>query len=56
MKTILILYWIVWFRTVRLNWIAGNRNVFWQLNCVHMLNWIVWNRTDYLYKNGFDVE
>ena len=20
-----------------------------------MLNWIVWNRTDYLYKNGFGV-
>ena len=25
---------------------------FWQLNCVVRLNWIVWNRTDYLYKNG----
>ena len=23
---------------------------FWQLNCVLMLNWIVWNRTDYLHK------
>ena len=21
-----------------------------------MLNWIVWNRTDYLYKNGFCVK
>ena len=21
-----------------------------------MLNWIVWNRTDYLHKNGFGVE
>ena len=21
-----------------------------------MLNWIVWNRTDYLYKNGFDIK
>ena len=20
-----------------------------------MLNWIVWNRTDYLHKNGFGV-
>ena len=25
-------------------------------NCVLMLNWIVWNRTDYLYKHGFDVK
>ena len=29
---------------------------FWQLNCVFKLNWIVWNRTDYLYKNGFGVK
>ena len=21
-----------------------------------MLNWIVWNRTDYLYKNGLDIK
>ena len=21
-----------------------------------MLNWIAWNRTDYLYKNGFGIE
>ena len=21
-----------------------------------MLNWIVWNRTDYLHKNGFGVK
>ena len=20
-----------------------------------MLNWIIWNRTDYLYKNGFGI-
>ena len=25
--------------------------MFWQLHCVLMLNWFVWNRTDYLYKN-----
>ena len=24
-----------------------------ELNCVLMLNWIVWNRTVYMYKNGF---
>ena len=29
---------------------------FWQLYCVLMLNWIVWNRTDFLYKNGFAIE
>ena len=27
--------------------------LFWQLNCVLMLNWIVWNRANYLDKNGF---
>ena len=40
-------------RTVWINWIAWNRNVF---DCVLMLNWIVWNRTDYLYKNGFGIK
>ena len=25
-------------------------------NCILILNWIVWNRTDYLYKNGFGVD
>ena len=24
-------------------------------NCVFMLNWIVWNRTVYKYKNGFGI-
>ena len=41
-------------------------DLFWQLNCVRMLkwifetvlmlNWIVWNRTDYLYQNGFGLK
>ena len=26
------------------------KEMFWQLNCVLMLNWIIWNRIDYLYK------
>ena len=26
-----------------------------ELNCVLMLNWIVWNRTVYMYKNGFGI-
>ena len=26
------------------------------LNCVLLLNWIVWNRTVYIYKNGFGIE
>ena len=30
--------------------------LFWQLNCVLMPNWIVWNRTDYLHKNGFGID
>ena len=35
---------------------AWNKKWFWQLNGVLMLNWIVWNRTDYLYKNGFGMK
>ena len=31
-------------------------NVFWQLNYDLILSWIVWNRTDYLYKNEFGVK
>ena len=27
-----------------------------EVNCVLMLNWIVWNRTVYMYKNGFSVK
>ena len=27
-----------------------------ELNSVLMLNWIVWNRTVYMYKNGFDIK
>ena len=27
-----------------------------ELNYVLMQNWIVWNGTDYLYKNGFGFE
>ena len=26
-----------------------------ELNCVLWLNWIVWNRTVYMYKNGFGI-
>ena len=26
-----------------------------KLNSVLMLNWIVWNRTVYMYKNGFGI-
>ena len=28
----------------------------WHLNCVLMLNWIGWNRTAYMSKNGFDIK
>ena len=31
-----------------------NRNVF-DKNCVLMPDWIIWNTTDYLYKNRFGV-
>ena len=46
-----MLNWIVWIRTVWLNWIGWSRNVFWQLNCVLMWNWIVWNGTDFVIKS-----
>ena len=46
-ETVLTLNWIVIYNCL---------NSFWQLNCVLMLNWIVWNRTDYLHKNGFGVK
>ena len=26
------------------------------IETVHTLNWIVWNGTDYLYKNGFGIK
>ena len=47
--------WIVWNRTDSHNWIASNR-CFWQLNCVLILNCIVWNRTVYLYKNRWGIK
>ena len=27
-----------------------------ELNCVFLQNWIVWNRTVYMYKNGFGIK
>ena len=27
-----------------------------ELSCVLMLNWIVWNRAVYMYKNRFGIE
>ena len=42
-------------RTLMQNWI-DEIELFWHLNCVLTLNWIVWNRTDYLYKNGFGIK
>ena len=40
-ETVLILNYILWNRTIWLNYIAWNWNVFWQLNCVLMLNWFI---------------
>ena len=47
---ILMLNWIVWIRTVWLNWIAKIEmfltiKLYLHLNSVLMLNWIVWNGT-----------
>ena len=38
-----------------LNCIFWNGTVF-DIETVLMLNWIVWNRTHYLYKNGFGIK
>ena len=38
-----------------LNWIVCNGTVF-DIKTVVTLNWIVWNRTDYLYKNGSGIK
>ena len=45
-----MLNWNVWIRSVWLNRIAWNRNVltikfYLHLNCMLMLNWIIWNGT-----------
>ena len=50
-----MLNWIVWIRTVWLNWIAWNGNVltiklYLHLNCMLMINGIVWKGT------VFDIE
>ena len=37
-----------------LKWIVWNGIVF-DIENVHTLNWIVWDRTDYLNKNGFGL-
>ena len=51
-EIVFTLNWIVMYNCLnKLN--SLKRNVFGQLNCVRMLNWIIWNRTDYLHKNGF---
>ena len=51
-KTVFTLNWIITCNCLNsLKW-----KCFWQLNCVLMLNWTVFNRTDYLHKNGFGVK
>ena len=64
-----MLNWIVWNWTVfdietalTLNWIVIYNclnslrwKCFWQLKCLLMLNWTVFNRTDSLHKNGFGI-
>ena len=55
-KSMLILKWIVWIRTVWVKGIAWNRNVFDNSTVYSLLSCIVWNRTDYLYENGFGIK
>ena len=55
-----MLNWIVWVKTVLLNWIAFEMfltiKLYLHLNCVLMLNWIVWNRTVFDIEIDFDIE
>ena len=60
---VLVLYWIVWNRTVlghwnrvlMINWIVWSRTVF-DIETVLMLNWIVWNRNIDTNKNWFGIK
>ena len=45
-----MLNWMVCSRTVWLNWIAWNGNIFDNKLCTHAKHNFVWNRTDYLCK------
>ena len=44
----------LWPRIVALNMVLSMGQI--ELNCVLMLNWIVWNRTVYMYENGFGIK
>ena len=41
---------------IKLNGELFKIELFWHLNCVLMVNWIVWNETVYMYKNGFSIK
>ena len=41
-------------RVVAPDWVLSMGQI--ELNCVLMLNGIVWNRTGYMYKNGFGIK
>ena len=43
---------LIWIRTV----CQIGIKMFWELSYVIILNWIAWNWTDYLYKNGFGIK
>ena len=54
---------IFWNRTVlKYKHVWTKSYTYTKLNCFYLfirtvwLNWIAWNRTDYLYKNEFDVK
>ena len=55
-KTILISNYFFLKKTVWVNSNAWYGNVFLQLNCVVMLNWMVWNRTVYLHQHWFSIK
>ena len=44
----------LWFDVVAPDTVLSMRQI--ELNCVLLLNEIVWNRTVYMYKNGFSMK
>ena len=41
---------------IELNSVLFWIELFWHLKYVLMLNWIGWNKTVYMYKNGFGIK
>ena len=45
---------LFWPEVVAPDWVLSMGQI--ELNCVLLLNLIVWNKTDHMYKNGFGIK